>query len=133
MAREYRGIEQERLYSMLGGMPIDGIERGTIVPTPSQIKRMVMVLRFPYEFFTKPMSPDPFAAGASFFCERAEPCANDECGMDAVALCDFPVAGGGTCDAAICPEHGKRVGANRDYCWKHVAMMKPKRRARQTK
>ena len=36
-------------------------------------------------------------------------------------LCDWPVDGGGTCDAPLCEEHAHQVAADRHYCPRHRA------------
>lgn len=35
-------------------------------------------------------------------------------------LCDFPLEGGGTCDAPLCPDCATEVGPDRHYCQIHV-------------
>ncbi len=35
-------------------------------------------------------------------------------------LCDWKIAGGKTCDAALCDEHATPVGDNLDLCPKHA-------------
>ncbi len=36
-------------------------------------------------------------------------------------LCDFPSAGGHTCDRALCEAHANQVSTNRHYCPAHQA------------
>lgn len=35
-------------------------------------------------------------------------------------LCDAPVAGGKTCDAAVCDEHAQQIGPDRHLCPQHA-------------
>jgi hypothetical protein len=49
--------------------------------------------------------------------ERRKGCAS--CGRPSTKLCDFDIGGGKTCDRAMCDQHAKRVGPNRDYCSQH--------------
>jgi len=103
--------------------PVAGYESGKTVPDRSEIVRLSMVLGFPPGWFTKPWDPklDGFE-GTFHLCESHVWCDEDDgCGERAVAQCDYPLAGGGTCDKNICAGHGKRVGANRDYCDSHLA------------
>lgn len=44
------------------------------------------------------------------------------CGVMAGNLCDWPVDGGGTCDAPICDAHATEVGKNRHYCQIHTRL-----------
>ena len=41
------------------------------------------------------------------------------CGRPAPLLCDYPLPGGGTCDAPICHKCSVRVSSNTDYCTVH--------------
>ena len=41
------------------------------------------------------------------------------CDEHRVALCDYPVGDGKTCDKRICKAHRTRVGDNVDYCPDH--------------
>jgi hypothetical protein len=43
------------------------------------------------------------------------------CAGISTLLCDWPVDGGGTCDAPLCPEHATEVGRDRHYCPAHRA------------
>jgi len=47
-----------------------------------------------------------------------DPCS---CGCIAVALCDYPVGGGKTCDRKLCNDTpcGHHVGPDTDYCQDH--------------
>lgn len=36
-------------------------------------------------------------------------------------LCDWPLEGGGTCDAPLCPEHGTEVAPDKHLCPRHLA------------
>ena len=42
-----------------------------------------------------------------------------ECGRLRVALCDYPVGGGKTCDRPICEKCRTHVGKDTDYCKTH--------------
>lgn len=48
---------------------------------------------------------------------RAPQCA--DCFRESVALCDFPITPGKTCDRRMCRIHRQRVGLNVDYCTIH--------------
>ena len=43
-------------------------------------------------------------------------CQVADCDGDRVALCDYPVADGKTCDKGVCATHRTGVGENIDYC-----------------
>lgn len=117
VAREFRGWTRTELSKRLR-MPIKELELGKAQPLPPMVKRMALCLGFPVEWFTKPIPPDPFKDGIHFCCSTSL-CDNEECGERSIALCDYPMAGGGTCDAKICSNHGTRVARNKDYCWQH--------------
>mgnify|MGYP001561521056 CR=1 FL=1 len=55
---------------------------------------------------------------------RAAPCGEAGCAAPHVALCDFPMPGGGTCDRRMCDAHRKHVGKNRDHCPEHAGAHK---------
>lgn len=48
-------------------------------------------------------------------------CQVSGCYEDRVALCDYPVGNGKTCDRRICRTHRTRAGENIDYCPDHRA------------
>ncbi|HZL57984.1 MAG TPA: hypothetical protein VFC21_12920 [Bryobacteraceae bacterium] len=52
---------------------------------------------------------------------RTEKCTR--CGRRADKLCDYPVAAGETCDAAICDTCGTHVAPDLDYCTEHALLM----------
>ncbi len=66
-----------------------------------------------------------FPGGSGFICrsggprERPKPCY--VCGEKTVALCDFEVRAGKTCDRPVCALHRHEVGPDRDYCAGHAA------------
>jgi hypothetical protein len=47
-------------------------------------------------------------------------CDTPGCQRVHMALCDYPLANGKTCDRKMCDGHRKPVGANRDYCPAHA-------------
>jgi len=51
---------------------------------------------------------------------RKNRCSVPGCRGACVALCDFALASGRTCDRAMCLVHRTRVGPNRDYCPAHA-------------
>jgi len=68
----------------------------------------------------------PFAGGVAIVCSRGrrrQRCATPGCGGDAVALCDFPLAGrksGTTCSRAMCARCVRPQGESVDYCAAHA-------------
>jgi hypothetical protein len=48
-------------------------------------------------------------------------CEVSACDEDQMALCDYPVADGKTCDKRMCEVHRTRSGNNMDYCPDHRA------------
>lgn len=65
----------------------------------------------------------PVPGGASFVCTRGRslgPCQVKGCKRRQVSLCDWKVGEGKTCDAALCGEHARRVGKNKDLCPQHA-------------
>jgi len=48
-------------------------------------------------------------------------CEVSGCDEDHLALCDYPVADGKTCDKRMCEAHRTRAGSNIDYCPDHRA------------
>lgn len=48
-----------------------------------------------------------------------KPCAYPGCRYTVEVLCDAPTGPkGGTCDVGTCRQHAKRMGPDRDFCWK---------------
>lgn len=47
------------------------------------------------------------------------------CRAMSTILCDFPLEGGGTCDAPLCPDHATEVGHDRHYCQIHTKREPP--------
>lgn len=43
-----------------------------------------------------------------------------QCMAISTLLCDWPLEGGGTCDAPLCAEHGTEVGPDKHYCQIHA-------------
>jgi transcriptional regulator with XRE-family HTH domain len=131
-AREARGMSFEDLATKVGGNPnvLRAYEApgAPTKPTWREILILSRVLNMPLDWFSKPWNPEVDELhGMLFLCNTSTFCEGDEgCGEMAVALCDFPIAGGGTCDKPICAEHGKRVGPDRDYCLGCVQKMRPK-------
>jgi hypothetical protein len=116
MARECRGLGIQKLAAMVD-MPIVAFEApgAPQKPTNGELLLLARRLEFPPAFFTNPVRIDQ--GGVTFFCSTSiEMCYDEECGENAVAVCDFPLAGGGTCDLPMCSRHGKRVGRDRDHC-----------------
>jgi len=66
----------------------------------------------------------PKAGGVMIVCSRGKnsvtPCR--QCGDFAVALCDWPVGSGKTCDVPLCDEHRHPIGENLDLCPVHHEM-----------
>jgi len=63
--------------------------------------------------------------GGVIICRRGvhQPeCATPECHRRAPYLCDYPLAGGKTCDRPICEGHRAHVGPNKDYCPPHARL-----------
>ena len=60
--------------------------------------------------------PVGFMCGS--FPER-KPCQAPGCPNPVQVLCDFPAGEGKTCDTAVCRGHCRKVGEDRDYCFKH--------------
>jgi hypothetical protein len=76
------------------------------------------------------MSGDDIVPGSDFFfCgknlkpEFMPVCA---CGIFADFLCDYPMAGGKTCDAPLCEEHRHPIRADMDFCLVHFAEFRGK-------
>jgi hypothetical protein len=113
-ARQGRGLERAELAALVGGLPIAEFESPTAPrkPTRGEILQLASALDFPPAWFTI-QTPMP-ELGVMHFCNTSTSC--EFCFDIAVALCDYPLAGGGTCDKPICASHGKRVGHERDYC-----------------
>jgi hypothetical protein len=57
--------------------------------------------------------------GNAIICTRERPRRCRYCGRSANLLCDFPLPGGKTCDAPICPSCSFPIGPNADYCKVH--------------
>jgi len=51
-------------------------------------------------------------------CARLE--SGERCMGISTVLCDWPLDGGGTCDAPLCEEHGLQVGEDRHLCPLHA-------------
>lgn len=68
------------------------------------------------------MPCEPFLGG--FVCIRgrrrkAPKCWVTHCRSSSTKLCDWPAAGGKTCDRPVCDEHADQVGPDKHYCVAH--------------
>lgn len=53
---------------------------------------------------------------------KQSPCDTPGCGRPHLALCDYPLKNGKTCDRKMCNLHRKSVGPDRDYCGPHAKL-----------
>lgn len=53
---------------------------------------------------------------------HVEMCLETGCEYQGETLCDWPMGKGKTCDIALCTDHAKHIGEDRDLCPIHFAM-----------
>lgn len=66
-----------------------------------------------------PCDPLPGKTGWGFACGSRTVCQEPGCYERSVALCDWPLANGHTCDRRMCAHHRHPVGRDLDYCTPH--------------